>query len=422
MGSSAQDHFGREERARRGSLAAAHAPRAMSVLCCRIPDFLVTLAVRRTPALAGRPLALLGGDARVWAASPVAQQEGVAAGMAARQARALCPDLLLQPVESTDAEGRQEGFLAEVARWELPLEVQGWGAAYVDLRGVAATPAAVQPLAADLGRRLRSLMGAPLQPALGWDSSKFTARAAATAAAPGALRLVERRDEERFLAPLPVALLPLPWPALQQLHWMGIRTLGAFGALPPAAVWQRYGQAGKLAQRWAQGRDNRPLVGAALAAPETLLVDLDPPSDQAGRVLAECMAALRPVLRRLAANLAGCRRLRLEPAFVDGSTRSEEIVFVEPVAAEARVQTALAQRLQALIWPAELERVTLTLLESGELAPGQLPLFAEEQADAGAAVALAQRLAGRYGRCFFLGQVIEATHPVAERTFQLQAL
>jgi protein ImuB len=394
----------------------------MSVLCCRIPDFLVTLAVRRTPALAGRPLALLGGDERLWAASPVAQEEGVAPGMAARQARALCPDLLLQPVETAEAEGAQEAFLAEVARWELPLEVQGWGAAYIDLNEVAIASAAVQPLATDLGRRVRSLLGAPLQPALGWDSSKFTAGAAATTAAPGALRLVERRAEERFLAPLPITLLPLPYPALQHLHWLGIRSLGQFAALPAAAVWQRFGQAGKLAQRWAQGRDNRPIAPAAHAPPEMLIVELDPPSDQAGRVLNDCMAALRPLLRRLGAVLAGVRRLRLELTFLDGSRRTEEIVFVEPVAAEARVLTALTQRLQSLIWPAELERVEMTLLESGGLVAGQLPLFVEEQADAGATVALAQRLAGRYGRCFFLGQMVEEGHPVAERTFQLQAL
>lgn len=394
----------------------------MSVLCCRIPDFLVTLAVRRTPALAGRPLALLGGDERLWAASPVAQEEGVAPGMAARQARALCPDLLLQPVETAEAEGAQEAFLAEVARWELPLEVQGWGAAYVDLNEVAIASAAVQPLATDLGRRVRGLLGAPLQPALGWDSSKFTAGAAATTAAPGALRLVERRAEERFLAPLPITLLPLPYPALQHLHWLGIRSLGQFAALPAAAVWQRFGQAGKLAQRWAQGRDNRPIAPAAHVPPEMLIVELDPPSDQAGRVLNDCMASLRPLLRRLGAVLAGVRRLRLDLTFLDGSRRTEEIVFVEPVAAEARVLTALTQRLQSLIWPAELERVEMTLLESGGLVAGQLPLFVEEQADAGATVALAQRLAGRYGRCFFLGQMVEEGHPVAERTFQLQAL
>jgi nucleotidyltransferase/DNA polymerase involved in DNA repair len=398
----------------------------MSVLCCRIPDFLVTLAVRRSPALAGRPLALLGGDARVWAASSTAQEEGVAPGMAARQARALCPDLLLRPVETAEAEGAQESFLGEVARWELPLEVQGWGAAYIDLRDVAAAPDAVQPLAADLGRRVRTLLGQPLQPALGWDSSKFTARAAATAAAPGAVRLVERRDEQRFLSPLPITLLPLPWPALQQLHWLGIRSLGQFAELPPAAVWQRFGQAGKVAQRWAQGRDNRPLAPTAHASPEMVLVEMDPPSDQSVRVLEGCLEALRPVLRRLATALAGCRRLRLELAFLDGSKRHEEIVFVEPVASEARVQAALAQRLQSLIWPAELERVEMTLLESGELVAGQLPLFAEEQGGAddagGTGVVLAQRLTGRYGRCFFLGQVVEAAHPVAERASHLQAL
>jgi hypothetical protein len=38
----------------------------MSVLCCRIPDFLFGLALRRDPGLGGRAVALLGSDERVW--------------------------------------------------------------------------------------------------------------------------------------------------------------------------------------------------------------------------------------------------------------------------------------------------------------------------------------------------------------------
>ena len=60
----------------------------MSVLCCRVPHLLITLACRRTPALADRPLALLGPDERVWAASPLAAQSGVQTQMRAEEARA----------------------------------------------------------------------------------------------------------------------------------------------------------------------------------------------------------------------------------------------------------------------------------------------------------------------------------------------
>ncbi len=117
----------------------------------------------------------------------------------------------------------------------------------------------MRPLAAELGRRLRGRLGVHLQPALGWDSGKFTAHAAAMQVAPGRIRLVDKAEEVRFLAPLPVTLLPLPPLHLQQLHWLGVRTVGQFAALPAAAVWQRFGAAGKLAHRWAQGKDDRPV-------------------------------------------------------------------------------------------------------------------------------------------------------------------
>ncbi len=394
----------------------------MSVLCCRIPDFLVTLALRDEPRLAGAPLALLGGDAHVWAASPEAEQCGVYAGMLPRQARVRCPDLLLRPVDASRSQAEQDAFLGEMARWELPVEEHGWGAAYLDLHTVAVTPTAVQPLAAELGRRVRQSLGSTLQPALGWDSSKFTARAASTRAAPGAMRMVGKAEEAHFLGPLPVSLLPLPEAALQQLGWLGIRTLAQFAALPTTAVWQRYGQAGKVAQRWALGKDNRPVCGNLRTPPETLLVDFDPPTDQAGRVLADVLLALHPLLQRLAANLAGCRRLRLALHFLGRQTpHTLDITFVEPAAQEARIRNALAQELQALVWPGELDWLEVTLQESSNLVPAQLSLFAGEGgAEAAPVMELAHRLAGRYGRCFFLGQIVEATHPVAERVFRMQ--
>ena len=71
----------------------------MSVLCCHVPDFLLTLACRTDPGAATRPFALLGPDERVCAASAPARQSGVREEMPVRQAQMRCPDIELEPLE-----------------------------------------------------------------------------------------------------------------------------------------------------------------------------------------------------------------------------------------------------------------------------------------------------------------------------------
>lgn len=402
----------------------------MSVLFCRVPEFLIAPVLRAQPTLAHFPLGLVGEDERIDAASPLARESGVHVGMRARQARMRCPDLLLRPLDSRAGEAEQQAFLAQMARWELPIEEHGWGAAWVDLHSVTTRAADVRPLAAELGRRVRSAMGDDRQPALGWDSSKFTSRAAATIAAAGTMRMVGKAEESHFLSPLPVALLPLPEEAQQQLRWLGIRTLGQYAALPPTAVWQRYGQVGKLAQRWAQGKDNRPVANTTHTLPTPITLDFDPPSDQIGRVLADLMLALAAPLQELAVQLAGVRRLRLTLHFLAATPRVLDVTFIEPASQPARVQAALAQHLQTLVWPGDLERLDVDFVDVGELVAGQLSLFGATLEGEGGAdeveslplAELAHRWTGRYGRVFFYGQIHDALHPVHERVYRLQAV
>ena len=394
----------------------------MSVLCCHVPHLLIELACRREPRWRGLPLALLGPDERVWAVSPAAAQCGVQVEMRPQQAQVACPELLLRPLDLAAAEMEQGTLLAVLAQWELPVEPQSWGMAYVDLHSVAKTAATVQPLAADLGRRLRSDMGQELQPALGWDSGKFTARAAALQVVPGRMRFVDKRDETRFLGPLSITLLPLPRPHLQQLHWLGIRTLGQFADLPPAAVWQRFGAGGKLAHRWAQGRDDRPVCAAVSQAPPPTAVILDPPSGTLQPVVEAVMASLRPMLIDRAAALEGVRRLRIAVSFVAGEQQSADLVFVEPATQPQRVQAALVQQLCRMRWPSEVEKVQWALLECGELAAPQLSLLAEPQQRLRALSDLAGSLSSRYSSLLFQACLPHANHPVPERRSVLQPL
>ena len=392
----------------------------MSVLCCYVPNFLVQLTRRTLPRLADRPVALLGPDERVWAVSAEAWQEGVRREMRPQQALTRCPDLYLKPVDMEQGQTEQQAFLDTLLTWGLPVEAQTWGAAYVDLHQVAVDRATVQPLCTDMGRRLRNTLGEQLQPALGWDSGKFTARAAASRTRPGRMRLVGKADEARFLSPLPITLLPLPPLALQQLAWLGICTLGQFAALPSVAVWQRFGQAGKLAQQWAKGRDNRPVMTTVRPAMAPTAVDFAPPTVYHGQALEAALAVLQPQLTVLAEQLTGCRRLHLNLLFDEGSERTVDCIFVEPVSSGRRLRATLEHRLRTLSWPAPLATLSLTITEIGELPAQQLTLFPEMSEAASPVAELVHRLNGRYGPLFFQGAVVEPGHVLPERRSLLQ--
>ena len=394
----------------------------MSVLCCRVPNFLISLACCQQPALAQRPLALVGPDDRICAASALARGQGVRAAMSGRQARTHCPELVLQAVEKTNFQQAQAAFLGTLAECGLPVEALDWGAAYIDLHSVATQVAPVQALIAELGRQVRTALGPALQPALGWDAGKFTARAAAIQTPAGKMRLVSKADEAPFLAPLPLTLLPLPATAIQALHWLGVSTLGQFAALPTVGIRQRFGHSGWLAQRWAQGRDDRPVRATAQTLPAALVIDLDPPAVGIPAVLAAAMAGLHPHLQALQARMEGYRQLRLAAHFLDGSERSIDMAWVEPCQQPDPVQQALATHLRRLNWPNALVRLRISVLETGELRPQQLTLFGGEPTRPPALAELARQLATRFGPVFLGVEFTDPMHPIPTRRFRLHSL
>ena len=400
----------------------------MSIVCFRIPQFLFTLAAQgQPPQWAESPIALLGADECVWAMSPPAGASGVHIGMTPRQARSQCADLTCRPLDLHASEHSQRYFLDTLAQSGLPVELQDWGMAYVDLNAVTDSPRDAGPVCAQLGQQLRQALGTPLQPAIGCDTGKFTARAAATASQPGHLRVVDRTNQVSFLGPLPVTWLPLPAVALQQLDWLGIRTLGQFAKLPVSSVLQRFGPPGKLALNWARGRDERPVRATVTTAPTPIAVDLESPTRSHEIAINTAMKALTPHLRALAQRLEGCRRLRAMLRFLDGGARTVQRAFVEPLSQAGPIQAALRQLLKSVAWPAELVDLEVTLLEPAELQPQQLSLFADaEFAPAGCETnplaRLADQLTARYGKIFLKASLADECHAVPERRFNWLSL
>ena len=279
----------------------------MAILTCSIPSFALGWLARSDETLRARPVAVLGASGRVMDASAPARSEGVALGQTVRQAQVACADLVVREVDARECAREFEAVLGVLEGFSDRIEPAGLGQAFVDVPGVKADEAAT--LCREVGRQVRGEVGATLQPAIGCDSGKFTAHAAASHTAPGRIRVVMGADEGPFLRPLPVGLLPLPLESQTRLGYLGIRRLGQYADLPPKAILQQFGLPGKLAQTWARGEDRRPVVGRGQRPHVTVSAQFDPPLDTLGPLLGAALRLLEGPTAGLQARLQGAQAM-----------------------------------------------------------------------------------------------------------------
>jgi len=91
--------------------------------------------------------------------------------------------------------------------------------------------------------------------------------------------VVPADGDAEFLAPMRIDVLDRP-ELIDLLRRLGIRTLGAFAALPPRDVLARFGSSGAIAHGLARGIDERP-IGSHRAAPDLAVQrEVNPPIDR----------------------------------------------------------------------------------------------------------------------------------------------
>ncbi len=334
-----------------------------SVLYCTIPHFPAALMRREDPDLGNHPLILIGPDGRVLGTSAEPAACSVVAGMTAKIAEVRCPEAHLLEVDATRCQAESEALLQLLEQIASGVEPHGWGSAYLDLSGLTQNHSDAIALCREIGQVIRREMGADLQPALGWDSSKFTAQTATAPGRwpgdrvqPGHFRVVTTPQEQGFLRPLPVTLLPLPEKVLQRLCFLGLRTLGQYAALSPSAVWQQFGRVGKLAHRCARGKDERPITPRGQMPHLATGIEFETPLVERERLVAELDRLVSPLLAELQGNLQACGKLRLTVQFDDGSTQERTRTFLLPIAEKGRVLRALSKLLDGLRSPHQSQR------------------------------------------------------------------
>ena len=341
------------------------------VACLLIPGFELRAALRLRPRLALVPAALApepGEEPLLGPVTAAAETAGVTPGMRLGEALATCPSLVLVDRDPATVEREWEGALRRLEDAGFAVDPVEQGVVVFETKGVERLYGGARPA---LARALEAV-GSGWDPRVGAAARRFTALAAASVARPGQILIVAEKEEESFLEPLPLSLLPLPPDRYAELEGLGLRRLGDFARLPQGAVAERLGVEGRNAWRLARGgrrakvRGRKPAfeLAEALAFPEAVANELT------------LRRALGSLLERLLARpeRAGrpFRKLALAARLVDGGSWRRAVTLRDATAELTRLRSALGPKLVEL--PGPILELRLEAIELAEHTGQQLAL------------------------------------------------
>jgi len=248
-------------------------------------------------------LAALVSDGKLRAVSGAAARAGVRSGMTALEARARCAALEILDWSDTAIASAIAELSAHflIASPQVTPAVHEPGLWWIGAHGLEAMGGERM-----LVRALAEIAGAWHPRARVAVASSCVAARAATWAAPGRRTSIEASfivpvgGDAAYLAPAPLALIPMEGELRATLAALGIGTAGAFAALDSEDVERRWGATGLAAWRLARGEDVRRPVLASVTARHATEVELSSPATTMEPVL----FLLRPAIDRLALALA----------------------------------------------------------------------------------------------------------------------
>jgi protein ImuB len=372
------------------------------------------------------PVALLeAGGKRLRAVTAAAARSGLRAGMRPAEARALCADLVELPWDDVAIEAAiTEASAALLAASPQVTPVEGAsGSWWVGASGFDPV-GGERALAVEL---LRVAKRWHPRPRVAIAGSCVAARAATWAGASFDARATERTlvhvvpagHDAAYLAPAPLALLPMDEELRAALHALGLRTVGALAALTAEDVERRWGDTGIRAWRLARADDLRRPVLARVETQPAVEVELASPSSTMEPVLFLVRAALDRLVQQLVAHGRAAAAVAITLTLDDarGALTSEPVHTVtrevRPARPLARV-APLFERCRALLdrWTlsAPVCAVRVAIAAAAPLTGEQGDLLSASWRDIGAADAAIERLRAELGPNAIVRAVHQDTH------------
>ncbi len=320
--------------------------------------FYASVEQRDDPALRGRPVVVAhrGSRSVVCAASYEARRSGVRSAMPALRAERLCPEAVFLPPDFARYKAVSRQVRAILLRHTDLIEPLSLDEAYLDVtRNKTGLPTATR-VAQAVRRAIRDELG--LTASAGAAPNKFLAKIASDWRKPDGLFVIQPKDVEAFLEPLPVGRIPGVGKVTEErLKQMGASTVGELRGRTLAELQARFGRYGLRLYDLARGVDPSPVVAdrpvRSISSEDTFARDIP-------------LAETEPAIRRLAEKVwAASRResrtartvvLKLKTASFETLTRSITL-GMPPASAEELAAMALALRERVALSPAQLYRL-----------------------------------------------------------------
>jgi DNA polymerase IV (archaeal DinB-like DNA polymerase) len=231
------------------------------VMCVDLNAFYPSCEELREPALVGKPHAVIMTDQKekkitkgvVSSCSYEARKFGVRSAMPLARALALCPDLVLRPVDIPYYQQVSEKVMGILEQFADVVEQASIDEAFLDCTKSAA--AGPYEHAARIKAAIKDQCG--LRVSVGVAPCKSIAKIASDFKRPDGLTVVHPSQLSNFLAPLEVGRISGIGPKTQQtLKKMGIETIGQLAACDVQKLTERFGRNGLWMWRVANGSDD----------------------------------------------------------------------------------------------------------------------------------------------------------------------
>ena len=200
-----------------------------TILHADLDAFYASVEQLLDPTLRGKPIAVGGGV--VLAASYEARAFGVRGGMAGRQARELCPQLVFVGGHFSEYQRLGDAAIKVLGDFTPLVERISIDEAFADVGGCTHLFGSPADIAGAIRQRVRAELGLPMS--VGVARTKHLAKIASQVAKPDGLVVVDPDRELQFLHPLPVELMWGVGPAMKaRLADVGVQTIGELAQKP----------------------------------------------------------------------------------------------------------------------------------------------------------------------------------------------
>jgi DNA polymerase-4 len=354
-----------------------------AIIHLNVADFAVAVERRITPRLRERPVIIApcrAGRATVFDMSDEAYQTGVRKGMALRQARRLCRDaVILSPRLE-----RYEQAMADLLKRALsysPLVEPGDadGHLFVDVTGTSRLFGPSVDVAFRLRRQIKAEL--ELDPIWSVASSKLVAKVATRLVKPTGEYIVGAGEEEPFLAPLPIWLIP----GVERADWLCLKDFNLsrvfqVTALSLEQLQVPFGKRAAYLYHLLKGVDLSPVQPAG-KIPETICLGhtFGTDTNDPFQLEAALYTLVEQAGSRLRTRQKAARRINVRISYTDGRCYSRSLP-IKPASANDFILFETARNAFYRAWQRRTRIRHLTLVCDGLVfPPAQLPLFSSER-------------------------------------------